>query len=172
MFSTTDRARRRCSTVRDPGAASDQEGPPRLAFNDPNFEMIKDASGMTIGIGKQPGSILVVEDDVCAMEALTELLEDSGYTVLQADNGEKALEVAKSSPQPGLVLLDLSMPVMDGWEFMRHKRREPTIADIPVVVITALVSAIPAGAIALLTKPIDGGRLMMLVERYCLESSS
>jgi CheY-like chemotaxis protein len=134
--------------------------------------MIKDASGMTVGIGKQPGSILVVEDDVRAMEALTELLEDSGYTVLQADNGAKALEVAKSSPQPGLILLDLSMPVMDGWEFMRHKRHEPAIANIPVVVITALVSAMPAGAIALLTKPIDIGRLMTLVERYCPESTS
>src|SRR5215469_9769567 len=114
----------------------------------------------------QSGSILVVEDDIGALNALTDLLEASGYTVQKAQNGQEALVQAKGRP-PGMILLDLSMPVMDGWEFMRQQRLEPSIANIPVIVITALVSAIPAGARALVTKPINVNRLMSLVQRYC-----
>jgi CheY-like chemotaxis protein len=121
---------------------------------------------MTLALGNQSSSILVVEDDVRALDALTDLLEASGYTVQKAQNGHNALVEAKASP-PTMILLDLSMPVMDGWEFMRQQRLEPTIADIPVVVITALVSAVPPGARALVTKPINVNRLMSLVEKYC-----
>src|SRR5215471_3902357 len=125
---------------------------------------------MTVALRDQSSSILVVEDDVRALDALTDLLEANGYTVQKAQNGQDALMVAKGHP-PGMILLDLSMPVMDGWEFMRRQRLEPTIADIPVVVITALVSAIPAGAKALVTKPINVTRLMSLVEKYCSTQS-
>ena len=121
---------------------------------------------MTVALRNQ-SSILVVEDDVHALDALTDLLEASGYIVQKAQNGHEALEEAKVRP-PGMILLDLSMPVMDGWEFMRQQRFEPKIADIPVVVITALVSAVPAGAKALVTKPINVNRLMSLVEKYCV----
>jgi CheY-like chemotaxis protein len=125
---------------------------------------------MTVALHNQAGSILVVEDDVRALEALTDLLESSGYAVKRAQNGQEALTQAKEQP-PGMILLDLSMPVMDGWEFMRQQRLEPSIADIPVVVITALVSAVPAGAKALVTKPINVNRLMSLVEKYCASDS-
>ena len=121
---------------------------------------------MTVALRNQSNSILVVEDDLRALEALTDLLEASGYTVQKARNGQEALTQAKVQP-PGMILLDLSMPVMDGWEFMRQQRLEPSIADIPVVVITALVSAVPAGAKALVTKPINVNRLMVLIEKYC-----
>jgi CheY-like chemotaxis protein len=120
---------------------------------------------MTAAPRNQSGSILVVEDDVHALDALTDLLEAGGYNVQKAQNGQEALVQAKERP-PSLILLDLSMPVIDGWEFMRQQRLEPAIADIPVVVITALVSAVPAGAKALVTKPINVNRLMSLVERY------
>jgi CheY-like chemotaxis protein len=63
------------------------------------------------------------------------------------------------------------MPVTDGWEFMRRQRLEPAIAEIPVVVITALVSAVPASAKALVTKPVDVNRLMSLVQKYCVYQS-
>lgn len=125
---------------------------------------------MTVALHNQSGSILVVEDDVRALDALTDLLEASGYSVKRAQNGQDALLKAKEQP-PGMILLDLSMPVMDGWEFMRQQRLEPSIADIPVVVITALVSAVPAGAKALVTKPINVNRLMTLVEKYCASQS-
>lgn len=118
----------------------------------------------------QSGSILVVEDDIGALDALTELLETSGYSVQRAQNGQEALVQAKGEP-PAMILLDLSMPVMDGWEFMRRQRLEPAIANIPVVVITALVSAVPAGAKALVTKPVDVNRLMSLIHKYCASQS-
>jgi CheY-like chemotaxis protein len=117
---------------------------------------------MTVMPDKQ--SIVVVDDDLPALDALTELLETDGYQVRQADNGQEALEAMKSSEPPALILLDLSMPVMDGWEFMRRQRLEPSIAHIPVV-ITSLVSAVPAGA--LISKPINVNRLMLLVQKYC-----
>src|SRR6266478_2487319 len=120
---------------------------------------------MTVMPDKQ--SIAVIEDDIPALDALTELLETNGYQVRQAHNGQEALEAIKSSEPPALILLDLSMPVMDGWEFMRRQRLEPSIAHIPVVVITALVSAVPAGAKALISKPINVNRLMRLVQKYC-----
>lgn len=125
---------------------------------------------MAVVLHNQSGSILVVEDDLRALDALTDLLEASGYTVQRAQNGQEALVQAKVQP-PGMILLDLSMPVMDGWEFMRQQRLEPSIADIPVVVITALVSAVPASAKALVTKPINVNRLMSLVEKYCASQS-
>lgn len=125
---------------------------------------------MAVVLHNQSGSILVVEDDLRALDALTDLLEASGYTVQRAQNGQEALVQAKGQP-PGMILLDLSMPVMDGWEFMRQQRLEPSIADIPVVVITALVSAVPASAKALVTKPINVNRLMSLVEKYCASQS-
>jgi two-component system chemotaxis response regulator CheY len=110
--------------------------------------------------------ILVVEDDVDALQALTNLLEANGYTVEKAQNGQEALVQAKAQ-QPGMILLDLSMPVMDGWEFLRQQRLDPAIANIPVVVLTALVSAAPAGAKAVMTKPISVGHLIALVEEFC-----
>ncbi|SRR5712691_655400 len=121
---------------------------------------------MTVALLNPTNSILVVEDDVRALDALTELLEASGYKVQKAQNGQEALVAAKGRP-PRMILLDLSMPVMDGWEFMRQQRLEPSIADIPVVVITALVSAVPAGAKALVTKPVNVNRLISLVEKFC-----
>jgi len=124
---------------------------------------------MTVMPDKQ--SIAVIEDDIPALDALTELLETNGYQVRQAHNGQEALEAIKSSEPPALILLDLSMPVMDGWEFMRRQRLEPSIAHIPVVVITALVSAVPAGAKALISKPINVNRLMLLVQKYCSETA-
>jgi CheY-like chemotaxis protein len=56
---------------------------------------------------------------------------------------------------------------MDGWEFLRSQRAQPEIASIPVIVITALVSAVPAGAKGLVTKPINVNRLLSLVQRFC-----
>jgi two-component system, chemotaxis family, chemotaxis protein CheY len=117
----------------------------------------------------QYGSILVVEDG--ALDALTDLLEASGYNVRRAQSGQEALVLAKRRP-PGMILPRfLSMPVTDGWEFMRRQRLEPAIAEIPVVVITALVSAVPASAKALVTKPVDVNRLMSLVQKYCAYQS-
>jgi signal transduction histidine kinase/CheY-like chemotaxis protein len=82
------------------------------------------------------GSLLVVEDDEDTREMLRRLLQKQGWTVLEAANGREALDVVASSP-PALVLLDLMMPEMDGFEFLRRFRRAPATEHIPVVVLTA-----------------------------------
>lgn len=80
--------------------------------------------------------VLVVEDDPPTRELLRRLLESDGWTVAEAENGRAGLESLASRP-PGLILLDLMMPVMDGWQFARELRAHEAWRDIPVVVITA-----------------------------------
>jgi CheY-like chemotaxis protein len=82
--------------------------------------------------------IMIVEDDDDIRSCLTECLEAEDFTVLTASNGRTALEVLKVlNEKPELILLDLMMPVMSGWEFLEVKAQEPQLADIPVVVMSA-----------------------------------
>jgi CheY-like chemotaxis protein len=85
-----------------------------------------------------PGTILIVEDDFVLRAALAELLEDQGYAVECAANGVEALHLLNSGiAKPSLIVLDLTMPYMDGIEFRAIQRSLPALADIPVVVVTA-----------------------------------
>jgi CheY-like chemotaxis protein len=77
---------------------------------------------MVVAPGNQ--TILVVDDDALALDGLMEVLQNHGYQVRQAHDGREALDAAKNPPAPSLILLDLSMPVMDGWEFLRQQRLE------------------------------------------------
>ena len=82
------------------------------------------------------GDVLVVDDDADTRERMRAMLEKSGWTVVEASNGQEALErVAHAIPR--LVLLDLTMPVMDGFTFLHTLREQPGCADVPVVVLTA-----------------------------------
>jgi len=112
-------------------------------------------------------TILVVEDDADALEALGDLLESHGYLVASARNGAEALEVLGRSPLPNLIVLDLLMPTMDGWEFRRRQKNDPRIAKIPVVVVSASSAAKPIDADSILRKPVDIDRLLETVARHC-----
>src|SRR5688572_27353229 len=82
--------------------------------------------------------ILLVEDDNDVREAIAEGLEDAGYQVFAAENGQEALDYLGSAPQlPSLILLDLMMPTMDGWQFHEQLSHHPRCAHIPVVVLSA-----------------------------------
>jgi CheY-like chemotaxis protein len=81
--------------------------------------------------------ILVVDYDYDIREALQEALEDAGYKVAVAVNGRAALELMETGPMPALILLDLMMPVMNGEEFIQIQQEDPTLAHIPVVILTA-----------------------------------
>ncbi len=85
---------------------------------------------------KAPTQVLIVEDDPSSREMLRRLLEKEGIPVLEAENGQVALEVV-GRQTPGLILLDLMMPVMDGFDFLVHLRANPATSAVPVVVITA-----------------------------------
>lgn len=81
-------------------------------------------------------TVLVVDDNTDVREMMQILLEDAGYRALGAANGREALESMRAH-RPGLVLLDLNMPVMDGWEFRRQQNADDQLSDIPVICITA-----------------------------------
>ena len=116
--------------------------------------------------------ILVVDDDSGIREALTDILEDEGYAVSSAPDGQVALELLRqASEPPALVLLDLMMPRMNGWQFRSEQQRDPSIAAIPVVVISAsanIQDQVQAlNAAAFIPKPIEYDRLVGVVGRYC-----
>ena len=117
---------------------------------------------------KVTGCVLVVDDDQGALEALSDILEYEGYSVVRTHNGMQALDyLQSSSEQPSLIILDLLMPVMDGWEFRTRQKQNTKIADIPVLVVTAISATGGIDAVGVLHKPIDVDALLRTVRRYC-----
>jgi CheY-like chemotaxis protein len=117
-------------------------------------------------------SILVVDDESSMREMLAEVLEEEGYRVACAANGLEAITYLRAaSAHPCVILLDLMMPVMSGWEFREEQRHDPVLASIPVVVLSAVQNlAHEAKAIGVtrhLPKPIDFASLLDTVEHYC-----
>lgn len=116
-----------------------------------------------------PKDVLVVEDEPYLCDLIADVLEAEGHTTRKASNGLDALEML-SDRKPQLVLLDLMMPVMDGWEFMTELRANPAWRDIPVVIITAVYDVAKTeaivGAAAVITKPFDIDQLSDVVRRY------
>jgi CheY-like chemotaxis protein len=110
-----------------------------------------------------PARILLVEDDPDVRTSLAEALLDLGYAVDEAGNGVEALERLRSPPRPDAILLDLMMPLMDGWTFRMLQRQDPRLASIPVVVLSAsLPQAIPLAGLSaagVLEKPFGLERL-------------
>jgi len=91
------------------------------------------------------------------------------YDVVSAQNGLQALELMRQRV-PCAVLLDLMMPVMDGWEFRRHQLQDPTLARVPVLCITAVPNPVEVGArlgLPCLPKPLDSSRLLLEVRQRC-----
>jgi CheY-like chemotaxis protein len=113
--------------------------------------------------------VLVVDDDADIRVALCELLEHEGYRTATAVNGEQALRFLTSGERPCLVLLDLMMPVMDGWQFLEEQRKDPALASIPIVVVTAAGNRIGdrLDGITVLEKPFKLGDVLIAVERNC-----
>ena len=111
---------------------------------------------------KQPKTIVLVEDDEGIRETMAALLEDEGFVVAQAANGQEGLAQLRAAADPCLVLLDLWMPVMNGWQMLEQLRADETLRGVPVVVISAAGELPPpVGAAAFLKKPI---RLEVLLE--------
>jgi CheY-like chemotaxis protein len=116
-------------------------------------------------------SILLIEDDDSIREITKELLESEGYCLSTAANGQAALEIlCAMDPLPCLILLDLMMPVMDGWQFMEKKRLDPKLNAIPVVAFSALeerkISA--ARTDDVIRKPINPEAMLKVIEKYCV----
>jgi CheY-like chemotaxis protein len=111
--------------------------------------------------------VVVVDDDVDLRETLGELLADEGYDARCFENGRAALDYLRAGGAPRLILLDLMMPEMDGWQFRREQLRDDRLARIPVVVMTATraLESSPIDASEVLYKPIGIDDLLEAVER-------
>ena len=110
--------------------------------------------------------VLIVDDDPSLLEVTSFVLESEGMAVETAKNGEEALALLRSGRLPALVLLDLMMPVMNGWEFLDEVAKDPLLKAIPVVVLTAAQRAQVSGVVEVLCKPVDLRALLRVVERY------
>ncbi len=112
-------------------------------------------------------TILIVDDQVDAREALGEFLTMNGYMVASAGNGQAALDrISTWRTPPALILLDLMMPVMDGYTFLNRARQDDRTKDVPIIVTTADPSRGAPGATTVLTKPIKLEKLLPLVRRF------
>lgn len=110
----------------------------------------------------EAASVLVVEDDDDIREVLADTLADHGYRVYQARHGLDALEHMREYGVPNIILLDLMMPVMNGFDFLAEKAKEPAFASVPVVVITAGRQDGPIDGVRVtLPKPIRDMRAML-----------
>jgi CheY-like chemotaxis protein len=123
----------------------------------------------------EPRSILVVDDDLDILEAVEMVLTGAGYRVLVARDGEEALRVLRSQPSlPSLVLLDLMMPGMNGWDFREQQAGDPALSQLPVAVMSGagrirdVASAL--GVRDFLEKPVDVETLLALVQRCCSDA--
>jgi CheY-like chemotaxis protein len=123
-----------------------------------------------------PGNVLVVEDDPDVREMLATLLSTEGFHVVGAEDGLEALHLLRivrhRAPEtPCLVLLDLTMPRLGGNEFRRVQLSDPTVASVPVAVMSGAGDieqrARALGAVAAVAKPIDCDLLLDVVRRYC-----
>jgi CheY-like chemotaxis protein len=117
------------------------------------------------------GSVLIVEDDFDLREALTEMLRDEGYQVATAAHGAEALVRLRGGSKPCVILLDLAMPVMNGWQFRAEQRHDPELAKIPVIVLSAaphVREELPElGLSDYLQKPVSIERLLGRIASYC-----
>ena len=120
----------------------------------------------------RPAEVLVIDDDPAVRCCLTRLLEREGHTVAAAGDGRQALDYLRSNPPPRLILLDLTMPAMDGREFLIRRQQVPALREVPVVAFSACIdwdAACPLdlGAAESLYKPFDLPKLLEVTRRYC-----
>jgi CheY-like chemotaxis protein len=115
-------------------------------------------------------TVLVIEDEEELREMMRDALELNGYTVVTAEHGQDALTKLDDLKNVCLVILDLLMPVMSGWDFVDKMRQRSEFAAIPVVVHSSAPGPAPAGVTRVLQKPMLFDRLLAVVREYCSPS--
>jgi len=120
---------------------------------------------------REPFSVLVVDDDVNIRKMMIAALRRDGYSFIEAANGREALDAMRAS-HPSVVVLDLMMPVLSGWDVLKEREADSALRSIPVIIVSAnrapeIATAVDKGICAFLPKPFDIGVLTALV-RSCL----
>jgi CheY-like chemotaxis protein len=123
-------------------------------------------------VSERSDTVLVVDDDSAVRSALKELFETEGYIVATAANGRAALNRLAAGLRPCVVLLDLMMPVMDGWDFRTEQLKNPALKEIPVFILTAAgfsheTIRAQFGSIPFVPKPPPHEELLAMVHRIC-----
>jgi CheY-like chemotaxis protein len=121
-------------------------------------------------VTRRASKILLVDDDDAILTSLRDLLESEGYAVETARNGREALDRLAHAPAepPKLILLDLKMPVMDGWQFLAERSLDAGSTRVPIVLLSGLPFIPNASGVSdFLSKPINPSRLLDLVRRFC-----
>ena len=108
--------------------------------------------------------ILIVDDDSGSRTALENVLRDEGFEVVAVDNGSAALDQMRSASPPHLIVLDLMMPGMDGWDLRHEQKRDPRLAAIPVIAVSA-AGKLPDADVQF-RKPLDLEKFLAAVKRY------
>lgn len=113
--------------------------------------------------------VAIIEDDSEFRNMLRELLEEEQYRVVALANGAEALETLRGDTLPNVILLDVSMPIMDGFDFLRFRNDDPRLAQVPVVLVTnAKPHERPTiGVNDVVRKPIDIDEILFAIKRYC-----
>lgn len=113
--------------------------------------------------------VAIIEDDGEFRNMLRELLEEERYRVVAVSNGAEALEALRGDELPNVILLDVSMPVMDGFDFLRVRNDDPRLSAVPVVLVTnAKPHERPTiGVNDVVRKPIDIDEILFAIKRYC-----
>ena len=145
---------------------------PVLALTDQDSRPKPSAGGtVTPKAAGARGWVLVVEDERDALGAIVELLEAEGLPAIGARHGEEALELMRGGWTPALVLVDLKMPVLDGWGFCEQLEADEELRDTPVAIFTASASigALPYRRVdaGFFQKPLDFNRLIKVASRFC-----
>jgi CheY-like chemotaxis protein len=112
-------------------------------------------------------TVLVVEDEPDLREMMSEALERSGYTVVAAEDGHQALAQLPQIEHLCLVILDLIMPGMDGWDLFQEVRRRSELDAVPILVYSSVPKRAPHGATRVLEKPMGFDQLLTTVREYC-----
>jgi CheY-like chemotaxis protein len=121
--------------------------------------------------------LLLVEDEAAIRESLGEALQEQGFEVIAAANGRQALDTLRNGPRPSAILLDLLMPVMDGWDFRHEQLNDPLLRDIPVLVVSASgfspeTIRMQFGDVELISKPVRYFELLEALGRACGSAAS
>ena len=117
-------------------------------------------------------TILIVEDDEETSRSFADILGVMGYRAETAANGKVALEILRRAPQRYcVILLDIMMPVMDGWEFLKEFKADAAISKIPVIIVSAVTNGerdnARVAAVEFLPKPVDTSQLLSSLQRHC-----
>ncbi len=115
--------------------------------------------------------ILVADDEGCIVDLLSTLLDEEGFQVMKAYDGEEAWELARRNP-PDLVISDVGMPRLDGLGLLRRLRRAPVLSQTPVILMSAVHRPIDVDRAAFVPKPFDIDRLLSVIETELAENES